>query len=572
MKLPWLKILLFIGLWFGQTVYAASVEITFDPVRPVVNEPFNIIFTITTSQNDNKEPYINFELSRGEVKSKVLASRSSNATVINGRFQLTKSYRYEYEVMTDRSGVLMVRNIEVDMDGNIVKPSNKTVKIYSKRQTPTSFFLQAEVSQESAFVGEGIDLRYYLYSRIPVSPLEIEIFPKLKGFIKRFHMPDNRTETVEIDGVIYRRSVQYSARIYPEKIGDLRIDPLKLKVQYSDRRNKNFGQFGFAFGKRRNKSLRSKPIIVKVDPVPAENVPKTFTGLIGYHEFKFSINKSKFLVNEVIEMKLVVDGPGALEKLDIPQLISHPEIENFDIKSELNEVSKSRSTKTFEFTYLPRDEVELPEKTVQLHYYDRKTGSFKYGEIKIPAISVKGGAVQSKSSTNTGSANAVTETPFEDNNKGSSLFPKLTHHRKFVTPAFNENDESELINFPRLLIILFAIIILVQIGWMLRGVKLFRKYPLEVSRAYAKVRSEGVSFTTLSSFIRSITGLTRGDSIHLPLSEQIQHLEISDAAKNYLTQCVVESANIKYARNRNKNKLKLESKYFKEALKLVEIS
>jgi hypothetical protein len=555
---------LVVSMVMSISAYAASVEITFDPVRPVVNESFNIIFNVATGQANQKEPYISFELSRGEVKSKKLAGTTTNATVINGRFQLSKSYRYEYEVIADRSGTLTLKNIEVDVDGEIVKPGNKTVKVFSKRQQPASFFLQAEVDRSTAYIGEGIDLRYYLYTRTPVSPLEIEIFPKLKGFIKRFHMPDNSSETVEVDGVIYRRTIQYSARLYPEKVGKLRIDPLKLKVQYSDTRRNGMGSFGFAFGRRRNKSLRSKPIVVNVENVPATNVPSNFTGLVGEHNFKFEINKTKFLVNEVLEMKLVVEGPGALENMDVPQLINHPQIEKFDIKGELQEIGKSRASKTFEFTYLPRGNVEIPEKKVDFYYYDRNKASFESKSIIIPAITVKGGGQLNTNTSNDNQGQTNTNTDYNSNQP--KALPEID--MKLLAPDFTEKDEPQFLGNIRIAIIVLVLAIIGLAISMMKGIKLFRKYPAGVKEAFQAILNTGLNFGTISRFIREVAV---DQPVHKPLKEQIQALNISDDAKSYFTQCVAQSEVKNYGRNRKKNKIKIERKYFKEALKQVEL-
>lgn len=557
--------IIILNLGIATSAFAASVEVSFDPIRPVVNESFNINFVVSTSQSNSKEPYISFELSRGEVKSKSLAGVTTNATVINGRFQLSKSYRYAYEVITDRPGTLTLKNIEVDVDGEIIKPGNKIVKIFNKRQQPTSFFLQAEASRSTAYVGEGIDLRYYLYARAPVSPLEIEIFPKLKGFIKRFHMPNNSSETVEVDGVIYRRTIQYSARIYPEKVGKLEIDPLKLKVQYSDNDRTGFGQFGFAFGRRRTKSIRSNPIEINVDTVPVKDLPGTFTGLVGQHSFKFSINKTKFLVNEVLELKLTIEGPGALENLDIPQLISHPQIESFDIKNELSEIGKSRASKTFEFTYLPRGNVELPEKKITFYYYDRDKANFEGVDIVIPAISVKGGGQVNVNNTG-GNKIAESKEPY-------LAIPKLTEKLppapvNLLAPDFSENDRSRQVGPIQAAIVACLLLILALSVSMLKGFKLFRKYPDGVKEAFQAVLKDGLSFATISRFIRHVA---IDQPVHRPLNEQIQALNISDDAKSYFVQCVAQTEAKNYGRNRNKNKVKLERKYFKEALKQVEL-
>ena len=71
------------------------------------------------------------------------------------------------------------------------------------------------MSKTQAYIGEGIDVRYYLYSRAPVVQTEFKSFPKLNGFIKRYHKIADREEAVEYEGIVYRRSLKYSARVYP---------------------------------------------------------------------------------------------------------------------------------------------------------------------------------------------------------------------------------------------------------------------------------------------------------------------------------------------------------------------
>ena len=96
----------------------------------------------------------------------------------------------------------------------------------------------------------------------------------------------------------------------------------------------------------------------------------------------------------------------------------------------------------------------------------------------------------------------------------------------------------------------------------------FRKYPEEVKQAFQDILNKGLNFTTISRFIREVAN---DQPLHWPLKEQIQGLNISDDAKTYFVQCVVQSEDKNYGRNRTKNKIKIERKYFKEALKLVEL-
>ena len=57
-------------------------------------------------------------------------------------------------------------------------------------------------------------------------------------------MTNERIETVQYNGEIYKRVLKYSTRVYPEKTGTAYIDSLRLNVQYSDGyQNTPFGNF-----------------------------------------------------------------------------------------------------------------------------------------------------------------------------------------------------------------------------------------------------------------------------------------------------------------------------------------
>ena len=93
---------------------------------------------------------------------------------------------------------------------------------------------------------------------------------------------------------------------------------MKISVQIIE----NDYNSGFGFGNQRfkNKDLSSPMVEIEVLPLPTEGVPSSFTGLVGEHEFNLSVPKTKYLVNEPIEIKLEVKGKGALENLDAPAI------------------------------------------------------------------------------------------------------------------------------------------------------------------------------------------------------------------------------------------------------------
>ena len=224
------NILVLFFVLYSTLGFAEIVSLEVAPNRPVVGETFQLVFKISTS--DSEEPYISFDRGTADVISKSNRGVSINTTIINGKFSTTRTLTHVYELVATRSGPLRISNIKVEIGGKEYKVKSKTINILREAVRAKDFFLQAEPSKTEVFLGQGIDVRYYLYTKVPIVSQEVKAFPKLDRFIKRFHMINREvTTTVEYMGEIYKKSLKYSARIYPEKTGRAYIDPLKLRVQ-----------------------------------------------------------------------------------------------------------------------------------------------------------------------------------------------------------------------------------------------------------------------------------------------------------------------------------------------------
>ena len=166
--------------------------------------------------------------------------------------------------------------------------------------------------KKTLYLGEGITVRYFLYSKVPVNSVDIKKYPKLNNFLKRFLQEQERSERVSVDGQLYLRTQIYAAKLFPEKPGEVKIDPLELSASYPVVRSGDpFGTFGL----NRNfktKTIASETVKLQVLPLP-QPVPENFTGLVGKHDFNLQFGQTKMIVNEPLEVKLTVAGGGALE-------------------------------------------------------------------------------------------------------------------------------------------------------------------------------------------------------------------------------------------------------------------
>lgn len=376
-----------------------KVSVSVSPSQPVVNEPFELIFKIKLKGEE--EPYISFDPGGASVTGRSNRGVSLKTTIINGKFTTTKEVTYVYNLISTRRGSLYIKNIKVDFgNSQVEKLKNIRLNVLREPQKPKDIFVLAIPSKTEVYVGEGFDVNYYLYHRVNVLGSELEKYPTLGDFLKRFHLVNETIETVRYKGELYRRSLKYSARLFAQKSGKAKVDPLKMKVQYSSGRNRGSFGFGIQLGQVRTRSFQSKKVEVNVLPLPTENVPPYFSGLVGEHEFNLQIPRTKYVVNEAIEAKLEVKGVGALEAYEAPKILNHKDLEEFDTKGEIQAINKQVQKKLFDYTYLARSAFNIAPHTIKVAYFDPDKKEYITKEIEVPGVSISGGAVKSSSYTN----------------------------------------------------------------------------------------------------------------------------------------------------------------------------
>jgi hypothetical protein len=386
----WLMFMMLLGLI--PFSWADEVRVEINPPRPVAGEVFQAYFRIFTQEGS--EPQINFSPSNLEVVGKSNQGVSTRTVYANGRLTVTRELTVAYDLVAPKAGTSFLRDISVSIGGNNLRHPSVSVTVFKERQEPSPVFVMTEVPKKSVFLGEGIVVRYYIYSRGSVSNLDIKRYPKLNNFLKRFLQEPDRSERVSVDGQIYLRTQIYAAKLYPEKIGELKVDPLHLSATYAEpRMGDPFGAFGLSRDFK-TKTFSSESVSVEVKPLP--QAPAHFTGLVGIHDFSLQVGQSKLIVNEPLELKLTVSGVGALENFEAPVLIKHPSLEEFESNGDLKISDADRATKVFDYTFLAKENLKLPARTTTLSYFNPETEKFVATDLQIPEIVVAGGVTTSK--------------------------------------------------------------------------------------------------------------------------------------------------------------------------------
>lgn len=537
-----------------------KVSISFDPVKPVINQKFMMIFKIKTQGRG--APKISFDSGRAKVVDRYSGGVSINTTIINGKVSTTREIIYRYELETDRPGTLTIRNIAIEVEGKQIRHKNIMLTVNSKASRPRNIFMLAIPSKEAVFLGEGFNVKYYLYYRVPIVAYEVQRYPQLNNFIKRFQKVNEREETVEYEGVMYRRSLKYSARLYAEKTGNIKIDPLQLKVQYSrNRRNNPFGSFGLQFRQVSTKTVSSRKVTLEVKPLPTENIPPSFSGLVGEHKFNLTLNKNKFLVNEIIEARLEVVGPGGLENFDAPKLYTHDNLEAFDSKSSFVERSETTASKTFDYTFLARGPLRLEGRELKISFFDPESWEYREESLQLPAITVKGESSGSVVRPSTGMQDQGND-QIETSGSQARSMPKV--ERALLAPIFSNKLRGSTMPWILYLNITLALILLgiLIINYVPRYIQITVR---EEDRLVRELKSNGINYDNLH---RLLSLLDREEMV-TPIEDIIRESGLSNNAKVYFKNTINKVFNNNYASSKGREKVVFSTKYFKELSRLI---
>lgn len=557
--------------------FAEDVEVEVSPPEPLINESFFVTFKVKTT--GSVDPYISFTPNGAIVQGKREQGVSISTIVINGKFTTTREQNYVYELIAERSGQVSLKNIKVEIGGKVTNVKDVTLNVLAQARRIPDAFMEATASKTRVYLGEGIDVNYYIYAKTAIAANDIKEFPKLNKFIKRFHHVNAPVETVQYKGQVFRRILIYSARLYPEKVGNAVLDPMIISVQVVENDyNSPFSGFGMGSQRYKNKDLSSPRIEVEVLPLPAENVPPGFTGLVGEHEFSLNIPKSKFLVNEPIEVKLEVKGKGAVENMDAPTIFTDNNLEQFDTKSEVTEIGNQAAKKVFEYTFLARGPLSIKPRELSLAYFDPSSGRYIEKQVNIPGIEVSGAAAapsggqESTSPGKTKDQSTGSEGDFlsklfsPSSEKGISKNPI-----GLVGPIFKSEDRWFNRWFDIINLVLAASVLGLIGQWYAssRNTVTIGSHSAEVKKEIAKLKSRGMNYSDLYKILSSLDTQNRMSSGGISILQIVEQSPLSNEAKTYFKNTLQICEEKTFGINKADRKAVFESRFFKELLKNI---
>ncbi|KAA3651820.1 MAG: protein BatD [Bacteroidetes bacterium] len=402
------KLILFIGfIGIVTSIFASSISFTAKSShqKVEVGQRFQITYTINSNGGSFTPPSF-------EGFNSYSAGQSTSMQNINGK--VTRTNSISYVLVGTQEGKFEIPPAEIEIDGEtytsnsieieVVAANSNSANAQRNRQNNRKsggeqiedyIYLEGMVDKKSAYIGEKVTVTFKMYTQLPVSRVNPEKLPDLKGFWSEniTDYSSMKLSNTNINGVAYQVADVQQIVLFPQRAGELVIDPLEINaiVQIRSRNVRSIWDQMMGGGiENKEVILTSKPIKLSIKALPNKGKPDDFSGAVGQFNMKFNASKTEVKSNEAIDINILISGSGNLPLIGAPKLSFPSDFETYDPETKNNftiNASGSSGSKSFKYLVIPRHSGNFDLDPYSFSYFDPNTGSYK--TISQESIQIK---------------------------------------------------------------------------------------------------------------------------------------------------------------------------------------
>ncbi|MBC7643387.1 MAG: protein BatD [Flavobacterium sp.] len=337
-------------------------------------------------------------------------SQQISQSWINGRSSFNKAY--SYYLLPLQKGILTIKPATIEINGQLYKtnpvkitvtnaiPKPRDPNLQPQLSADTELHLIADISNTNPYINQPVTVVYKLYfsNNIGISNFDETNKPKYKDFwSQNIEIKELVAEQTTYKGEPYRSIILKKVILYPQKSGNLVIEPLALNidVQLPTGRRDIFGQMQIM---EDSKIVSAGNKILNVKPLPETGKPDGFTGASGKFDFTVVPSKTSLKHGESLTLLVKAQGTGNLKLFSLPKPEVPTALEMFD--PEHNEdittpLSGDQGSISDKYTIVPQFKGKYPIKPMTFSYFDFASKSYRTVVSKEIMIDVIDGPTES---------------------------------------------------------------------------------------------------------------------------------------------------------------------------------
>jgi hypothetical protein len=362
MRSVFFLLLLFTCFFASEAMAQQHQDISFsaevDKEKMLLNSTVEFQLVLRNAQGADLKPppFNNFTVLRGPL-------RSMGTTIINGVG--SSHITHTWQLQPKRIGELSIGPASIRTSGRTYRTNSRKIKVLEADADAASSpddFLRAELSTDTAFVGEQIILDLNLYSSTNVISRNLVQEPDFDGFFaKPRRQYEGRPRTVIENGREYQRRTLGSLALFPTKSGRITITPYRMVLGALRYRSNS------TFSRRFTEQipLNTDTLYVNVSELPQPR-PTTFSGGVGTYRLQVQADRDRMTTDDALTLRITVTGEGDIERLDAFPPVSEKNWDIYDpeiIQEEfLDSPTGMLGRKIFEYKVVPKRAGKYPLK------------------------------------------------------------------------------------------------------------------------------------------------------------------------------------------------------------------
>jgi HEPN domain-containing protein len=380
-----------------------AVQISVNRQQVDINSNLQLTVTVSGTIRSVPEPQVQ-NLDKFQVLS---TSTSSQYSIMNGRISSSKSF--VYTLLPSTEGTITLGPAVVEIKGKRYTSNTVAVEVISggaapqpstpggtttqpqpqapARQPATppapssgdrNIFITGSVDKKEVYLGEQVNYTFAFYNRLNLVQNPEYSPPTFNGFWVEELDKQARVSNRQVRNIMYRVQ-ELSYALFPTVEGEASISEAKLVYNV-----KNVWDF---FDRGKSVVLTTRPVTVKVKPLPVSGRPENFTGAVGKYSVSLRLDKTAVKQGEAITLEFTVSGTGNIKTIGEPRLQA---LDDFDIYESRSEETLDRSgarikgKKIFKYVIVPRKAGDYRLPGVAFSYFDpelERYSSVSTGEI-----------------------------------------------------------------------------------------------------------------------------------------------------------------------------------------------
>ncbi|MFD2100009.1 BatD family protein [Flagellimonas iocasae] len=403
-------------LFVAHSTYGQEEEVTFEmnlsKEKLGINERLRVEFTMNKDgDNFNPPPFEGFKVVMGP-------SQSISSSFINGKRGFSKTY--SYILVPTARGNFTINQATIDIDGNTYKTLPKTVEVTAAVDKPNdqktvddvadeSLHLVAEVSKGNPYLNEPVTVIYKLYVSPNISVTNYRQLdnPTYNNFwSQEIPVTKHTAQNGTYEGKPYRYVVLKRMVLYPQKSGQLEIEPLSLEI-FVDVPTNRRDFFGGRIYTQTSKTVSAGKRTINVKQLPESGKPANFGGAVGDFNFSVTASKTQLNASESLQAVVEVSGKGNLKLFQLPEPELPSSLEVYDPEYEENIQTNTTGMEgkvSNNYTIVPSFRGKYPIPSISFSYFNPNTQKYVTLNSDEINIEVLEGPTSAASNTPVGSS------------------------------------------------------------------------------------------------------------------------------------------------------------------------